>query len=196
MNGGGGWGCNQIDLILMDFTKALDKVPHRRLLHKLDYYGIRGSTNKWISSWLSGRSQQVVLDGQASDPVPVLSSVPHGSVLGRILFLIFINDLPDNIKSSVNLFADDCVLYRNIQSLQDCLISQEDLDSLGLWEADWQIKFNVAKFHSMRLTRHYSHKQIIYDYTLHQQTLENVQSGKVSWYNNHREHGLGSTYLW
>ena len=195
MNGGGGWGCNQIDLILMDFTKALDKVPHRRLLHKLDYYGIRGSTNKWISSWLSGRSQQVVLDGQASDPVPVLSSVPHGSVLGRILFLIFINDLPDNIKSSVNLFADDCVLYRNIQSLQDCLISQEDLDSLGLWEADWQIKFNVAKFHSMRLTRHYSHKQIIYDYTLHQQTLENVQSGKVSWYNNHREHGLGSTYL-
>ena len=95
-------------------------------------------------------------------------------------FLIFINDLPDNIKSSVNLFADDCVLYRNIHSLQDCLISQEDLDSLGLWEADWQMKFNVAKCHSMRVTRHRSHKQFIYDYTLHQQTLENVQSAKVS----------------
>ena len=98
--------------------------------------------------------------------------------LGPILFLIFINDLPDNIKSSVRLFADDCVLYRNIHSLQDCLILQKDLDSLGLWEADWQMKFNVAKCHSMRVTRHYSHKQIIHDYTLHQQTLENVQSAK------------------
>ena len=171
-------GHKQTDLIIMDFAKAFDKVPHRRLLHKLDYYGIRGFTHKWINSWLSGRSQQVVLDGQASDPVAVLSGVPQGSVLGPILFLIFINDLLDNIKSSVRLFVDDCVLYRSIHSLQDCLILQEDLDSLGLWEADWQMKFNVAKCHSMRVTRHYSHKQIIHDYTLHQQTLENVQSAK------------------
>ena len=75
------WGHKQTDLIIMDFAKAFDKVPHRRLLHKLDYYGIRGSTHKWISSWLSGRSQQVVLDGQSSDPVPVLPGVPQGSVL-------------------------------------------------------------------------------------------------------------------
>ena len=81
-------GHKQTDLIIMDFAKAFDKVPHRRLLHKLDYYGIRGSTHKWINSWLSGRTQQVVLDGQASDPVPVLSGVPQGSVLGLILFLI------------------------------------------------------------------------------------------------------------
>ena len=66
-------GHKQTDLIIMDFAKAFDKVPHRRLLHKLEYYGIRGSTHKWINSWLSGRTQQVVLDGQASDPVPVLS---------------------------------------------------------------------------------------------------------------------------
>ena len=79
----------QTDLIIKDFAKAYDKVPHRRLLHKLDYYGIRGSTHKWINLWLSGRSQQVVLDGQASDPVPVLSGVPQGSVLGQILFLLF-----------------------------------------------------------------------------------------------------------
>ena len=69
-------GHKQTDLIIMDFANAFDKVPHRRLLHKLDYYGIRGSTHKWINSLLSGRTQQVVLDGQASDPVPVLSSVP------------------------------------------------------------------------------------------------------------------------
>ena len=112
-------GHKQTDLIIMDFAKAFDKVPHRRLIHKLDYYGIRGSNHKWISLWLSGHSQQLVLDGQASDPVSVLSSVPQGSALGPILFLTFINDLPDNIKSSVRLFADDCVLYRNIHSLQD-----------------------------------------------------------------------------
>ena len=169
-------GHKQTDLIIMDFAKALDKVPHRRLLHKLEYYGIRGSTHKWINSWLSGRTQQVVLDGQASDPVPVLSGVPQGSVLGPVLFLIFINDLPDNIRSSVRLFADECVLYRNIHSPQNCLTLQEDLTSLGQWEADWQMKFNVAKFYSMRVTRHQHHKQILFDYSLHNQTLENVQS--------------------
>ena len=124
--------------LLQVLAKAFDKVPHRRLLHKLDYYGIRGSTHKWINSWLSGRTQKVVLDGKASDPVPVLSGVPQGSVLGPILFLIFINNLPDNIRSSVRLFADDCVLYRNIHSIQDCFILQEDLTSLGQWEgAQW-----------------------------------------------------------
>ena len=125
-------GHKQTDLIIMDFAKAFDKVPHRRLLHKLEYYEIRGSTHKWINSWLSGRTQKVVLDSQASDPVPVSSGVPQGSVLGPVLFLIFINDLPDNIRSSVRLFADDCVLYRTIHSLQDCLTLQEDLTSLGL----------------------------------------------------------------
>ena len=139
-------------LLLVDLAKAFDTVPHMRLLHKLNYYGIRGSTHKWISSWLSGRSQQVVLDSQASDPVPVLSDVPQGSVLGRILFLIFINDLPDNIRSSVCLFSDACVLYRNIYSIQDCFILQEDIASLGQWEADWQMKFNVAKCHSIYLS--------------------------------------------
>ena len=124
-------GHKQTDLIIMDFAKAFDKVPHRRLLHKLDYYGIRGSTHKWISSWLSGRSQQVVLDGQASDPVPVLSGVPQGSVLGPILFLIFINDLPDNIKSSVCLFADDCVLYRNINHCKTVSFCRKILTVLG-----------------------------------------------------------------
>ena len=138
-------GHKQTDLIIMDFAKAFDKVPHRRLFHKLKYYGIRGSTHKWINSWLSGRTQQVVLDGQASDPVPVLSGVPQGSVLGPVLFLIFINDLLDNIRSSVCLFADDCVLYRNIHSLQDCLALQEDLTSLGQWEADWQMKFSCSQ---------------------------------------------------
>ena len=143
-----------------------------------DYYGIRGFTHKWITSWLSGRFQKVVLDGQASDQVPVLSGVPQGSVLGPVLFLIFINDLPENIRSSVRLFADDCVLYRNIESPTDCQILQDDLNSLAQWEADWQMKFNVAKCHSMRVTRHPPDKHIQFECTLHQQRLEQVQSAK------------------
>ena len=144
----------------------------------LHYYGIRGSTHKWITSWLSGRFQKVVLDGQVSDPVPVLSGVPQGSVLGPVLFLIFINDLPENIRSSVRLFADDCILYRNIESPMGCQILQDDLNSLAQWETDWQTKFNVAKSHSMRVTRHPPDKHIQFDYTRHQQRLEQVQSAK------------------
>ena len=123
-------------------------------------------------------TQQVVLDGQASDSVPVLSGVPQGSVLGLALFLISINDLSDSIRSSFHQFADDCVLYRNIHSLQDCLILQEDLTSLGQWEADWQMKFGVAKCHSLTVTRHQHHEQILLDYSLNNKTLENVQLAK------------------
>ena len=162
----------------MGFAKAFDKVPNRRLLYKLDYYGIRGSTHKWISSWLSERSQKEVLDGQASDPVPVLSGVPQGPVLGPVLFLIFINDLPENIRSSVSLFADDCVLYRNIKSAIDCQILQDDLNSIAQWETDWQMKFIFAKCRSMRVTRHLPENQIQFEYPLDQQKLEQVQSAK------------------
>ena len=100
------------------------------------------------------------------------------SVLGPVLFLIFINDLPDNIRSSVRLFADDCVLYRNIKSPLDCHILQDDLNSLAKWETDWQMKFNVSKCHSMRVTRLHPSNHIQFSYTLNQQILEQVQSAK------------------
>ena len=122
----------------MDFAEAFDKVPHKRLLYKLHYYGNGGSTHKLIAPWLSERYQKMVLDGQASDPVPVLSGVPQGSVLGPVLFLIFINE------SSVCLFADDCVyIGTSIHSL--IVRFYNDLSSLAQWETDWQMKFNVAK---------------------------------------------------
>ena len=106
-----------------------------------------------------------MLDGVCSDPAPVLSCVPQGSVLGPILFLIFINDLPDNKNSTVLLFADDCVLYRNIRRSEDKQLLQDDLEKLALWEEAWLMKFNVAKFLSMRVTRHPPHKQIVHGYT-------------------------------
>ena len=171
-------GHKQTDVILMDFTKAFDKVPHRRLLYKLDYYGIRGSTHKWIASWLSEHSHKVVLDGHASDPVPVLSGVPQGSVSGPVLFHILLIDFPESIRSAVRLFADDCVLYKNIKSPMDCQILQDDLTRLAQWGTDWQINFNVAKCHSMRVTRHLPDNQIKFDYTLHQHKLEQAQSAK------------------
>ena len=191
-------GQKSTDVIIMDFAKAFDKVSHRRLLYKLDYCGIRGSTHKWISSWLSERSQKVVLDGQASDPVPVLSGVPQGSVLGPVLFLIFINDLPDNIRSSVRIFAEYCVLYRNIKSPIDCQSLQDDLNSLAQWETDWQMKFTVAKCHSMRVTRHLPDKHILFDYTLHYQKLE---QGRRRRYGRSgptflAENGFGRTIFW
>ena len=139
-------GHKQTDLIIMDFAKVFDKVPHR-MLYKLEYCGIRNDTLQWISAWLSGHTQKVILDGVCSDPAPVLSGVPQGSVLGPILFLIFINDLPDNINSTVRLFADDCLLYRNIRGSGDQQLLQDDLEKLALWEEAWLMKFNVAKCH-------------------------------------------------
>ena len=92
----------QIDVILLDFSKAFDKVPHQRLLHKLTYYGIDGTTNQWVRAFLESRTQQVILDGTTSKSAPVLSGVPQGSVLGPLLFLLFINDLPDCISVVYN----------------------------------------------------------------------------------------------
>ena len=183
-------------MIILDFLKAFDKVPHRRLLYKLDYYGIRGSTHKWITSWLSVRFQKVVLDGQASDPVPVISEVPQGLVLGPVLFFILSMIFQKMSGHLFAFFADECVLYRSIESPMDCQILQDDLNKLAQWETDWQMKFNVAKCHSMRMTRHPPDKHIQFDYTLHplvrcchfgvspinysdsEQRLEQVQSAK------------------
>ena len=86
----------------------------RRLLHKLRYYGATDSAHAWIGSFLSGRSQQVVVDGAMSSQCPVLSGVPQGTVLGPLLFLLFINDIADDINSTIRLFADDCLLHREI----------------------------------------------------------------------------------
>ena len=96
----------------------------------------------------------------------------------KVQFLIFINDLPENIRPSVRLFADDCVLYKNIKSPIDCQILQGDLTSFAQRETDWQMKFNVTKYHSMRVTRHLPENQIQFEYSLNQQKLEQVQSAK------------------
>ena len=100
-------------------------MPHRKLLYKLKNYGINGSTHTWLTNFLTKRTMKVVLEGESSEEVQVESGVPQGTVLGPILFLCHINDLPLSVKSQVRLFADDCLLYRNIESqLRSCNITK------------------------------------------------------------------------
>ena len=109
----------QTDHVLLDFSKAFDKVSHEKLILKLHQYGVRGNILDWIRAFLSNRSQTVVLENDKSTEVPVTSGVPQGSVLGPILFLIYINDLPDNLRSKVRLFADDTAVYLAVTNKSD-----------------------------------------------------------------------------
>ena len=142
-----------IDCIYLDFRKAFDTVPHKRLLNKLYSYGIRGKIHLWIANFLSNREQSVKIGGSMSNKSQVTSGIPQGSVLGPILFLIFINDLPDIVSSAVKLFADDTKVYREISSSEDCEILQQDLNNLSCWTDSWLLRFNAAKCKSIHLGR-------------------------------------------
>ena len=141
------------DAIFLDFRKAFDTVPRPKLIQKLKAYGINDQITQWIVSFLTCRSQRVVLDGVYSDEIDVTSGVPQGSVIGPILFLIYINDIVDNVKSNVRLFADDTLIYRKIQTTEDSSILQRDLDVISKWCKDWQLGLNIDKCVAMSMTR-------------------------------------------
>ena len=166
----------QIDAVLLDFSKAFDKVPHQRLSLKLRHYGINGNTLQWIQSFLSNRSQQVLVEGHSSPTAPVTSGVPQGTVLGPLLFLLYINDLPQQVSSTPRLFADDSLLYRKIRTQQDTTVLQDDLDRLQQWEKDWQMSFNPSKCEVVRITR--KRNPIKANYQIHGHDLSVVTSGK------------------
>ena len=134
-----------VDIIYLDFQKAFDKVPHQRLLLKLKAHGIGDSITDWIEQWLTDRRQRVVVDGEVSNWKSVLSGVPQGSVLGPILFLIYINDLDDSITSNVLKFADDTKLFRKVNTDGDKQHLQNDLERSVKWSEKWQMLFNFGK---------------------------------------------------
>ena len=131
-------------------------------MRKLEFYGIRRKPLQWIQSFLSDRSQQVMVEGSYSTPCSVKSGVLQSSVLGPTLFLIYINDLVNDIQSTVWLFADDCLIYRPILTPADHQILQEDLQKLSSWAEKWKMKFNISKCCIMRLSNHHHKSQFSY----------------------------------
>ena len=143
----------QVDIAILDFSKAFDTVPHRKLLHKLEKYGIVGNIHTWLTNFLTTRTMRVVLEGEATEEVRVESGVPQGTVLGPILFLCHINDLPPAVSSQVRLFADDCLLYREISTFDDHITLQKDLQNLEKWAKDWGMRFNASKCYILNIKK-------------------------------------------
>ena len=139
-------------MTILDFAKAFDTVLHDKLLSKLQHYGIKSNIHAWISSSLKGHTQSVVVDGSRSDSASVILGVPQGTVLGPLLFLLHINDLPLNVRSQVR-FADDCLLYRPMNFSEDQEALQQYLSSLKQRGAKWGMRFNASKCEIMRISR-------------------------------------------
>ena len=156
----------ETDIIFLDFSKAFDKISHKFILFKLHYYGIRNHTLSWIGAFLSNRTQTTVVNSVHSSYVEVTSGVPQGSVIGPMLFLLYINDRNNAITSQIILFADDCVLYRNIHNQNDQVILQNDLDTISLWLVDcgcgWLMELNINKCSVLSITLKCSY--IFHDY--------------------------------
>ena len=161
-------------IILLDFAKAFDTVPHQRLLLKLSHYGVQGTMNRWIQACLCYREQSILVEGEKSAPVSVMSCIPQGTVLGPLMFLIYINDIGVNIKSHIRLFADDTLLYATVSSKDDSNTLQQDLESLVAWTKLWQMSFNCDKCKILRVYR--SRNPVVHQYTMNGTPLDSVSS--------------------
>ena len=159
-----------VDVIYLDFAKAFDKVPRVRLIRKLEAHGISGKVSEWINHWLSNRKQCVSLNGSQSNWKDVLSGVPQGSVLGPLLFLIFINDIDNEVSCKITKFADDTKVCRKIESDTDADSLNQDLKKLAEWADKWQMQFNVDKC----VVMHLGHNNLHHNYMLGDNVLHNT----------------------
>ena len=163
------------DVVYTDFAKAFDSVPHQRLLVKLTNIGIRRTVLNWIESFLIGRKQSVVIEGKQSGWEAVISGIPQGSVIGPILFVVFINDLPSEVKHNMcKLFADDCKIYGIVDVSNNTSTIQSDLDNLSNWSQYWQLPFSATKCKTM----HFGYQNPEIEYKLNNHILEKVHEEK------------------
>ena len=144
---------SQTDVVYLDFKKAFDSVSHNELLLKLWKFGICDSLWLWIRAYLSNRLQYVSVGQSVSSVLPVLSGVPQGSILGPLLFIVFVNDLPSSVlSSSIFLFADDAKCVMPVSSITDCQLLQNDLTRLVEWSTTWNLLLNEDKCSASHLT--------------------------------------------
>ena len=167
----------QTDVIYLDFKKAFDSVPHGELLFKLHSIGITGNLWKWFEYYLSFHLQCVAVDDEVSELLSVKSGVPQGSILGPILFLIYINDLPNSVSSPMYIFADDTKCAKHIQSAEDSVLLKNDLDSLYEWYHKWKKKFN-------------NHKCLLLQFCSNFQTSYTINGCKLEVLESHRDLGV------
>ena len=166
------------DVVYLDFKKAFDSIPHPELLYKLWCHGITGPLWQWFQAYLSKRSHLVSIEGCSSELLPVRSGVPQGSVLGPLLFLIFVNDIPNATSFCTTcLFADDTKLLKPISSKIESTFMQQDLDSLATWCSTWKLSLNTSKCAAMRFSLSPSTSNT-YMYSINNHPIKSVDSHK------------------
>lgn len=135
----------QVDAVYLDIRKAFDSIPHRRLLQKLEGYGIQGEVLEWVRDFQSERRQRVMLNGESLDWRKVVSGVPQGSVLGPVLFIIYVNDMPAQLRKFYKIFADNTKIYSAIGERQNQEDLQSDLIDSCNWGQGWLLEHNINK---------------------------------------------------
>ena len=168
-----------IDVIFCDFQKAFDKVPHNRLIDVLRYYGIEDPILSWIENFLKQRKQQVNVNGSKSEVFDVLSGVPQGSVLGPLLFVIYINLMIEKANSpNLYLYADDVKTFQRIESTDDINDLQEHIDRLYDWTQYSLLKFHPGKCETMRIKSKYNKSELLTYYSIDETKLNTVNKIK------------------
>ena len=144
----------EVRAVFCDISKAFDRVWHRGLLYKLEAYGIRGNLLRWFKDYLTDRKQKVVLCGATSQTATIHAGVPQGSILGPLLFILYINDIVENIGSSIRLFADDTSLFIIVDDpVQSAITLNTDLNTISKWAESWLVDFNPNKTTSLLVSR-------------------------------------------